>query len=149
MNAIVTQQGEMDLQLPVFQSGEAPVLVVTTSEGAERVLSSQLPSWVQVRVARPSGPVRAQEVLAAVTEAQRCDFILVEGGPRLMGDFFAGQCLDELFLTLAPQVAGRADGLDRPGLVSGRLFAPQDPLWGTLAGISRANNHLFLRYTFT
>ena len=32
-----------------------------------------------------------------------------------MGDFFAGKCLDELFLTLAPQVAGRDGSFERPG----------------------------------
>ena len=53
--------------------------------------------------------------------------ILVEGGPQLMGDFFAEQHLDELFLTLAPQIAGRNDSSDRPGLLPGsglRLSIP-------------------------
>ena len=74
--------------------------------------------------------------------------ILVEGGPQLLGDFFAEKRLDELFLTLAPQIAGRRDPLARPGLVAGRTFAPEHPVWGTLAGIRRADNLLFLRYTF-
>jgi riboflavin biosynthesis pyrimidine reductase len=33
--------------------------------------------------------------------------ILVEGGSRLLGDFYAEGILDEQFLTLAPQIAGR------------------------------------------
>jgi riboflavin biosynthesis pyrimidine reductase len=65
-----------------------------------------------------------------------------------MGDFFAEQCLDELFLTLAPQVAGRDAARDRPGLVAGHSFAPERPLWGTLVGVKRAGSHLFLRYAF-
>ena len=63
-----------------------------------------------------------------------------------MGDFFAEQCLDELFLTLAPQIAGRDVHSERPGLVMGRLFAPEHPLWGTLIGVKRGGSHLFLRY---
>ena len=64
-------------------------------------------------------------------------------------DFFAERRIDEQFLTLAPQVAGR-DGLPaRPGLVAGKLFAPDHPLWGTLIGVKRGGSHLFLRYAFS
>lgn len=58
--------------------------------------------------------------------------ILVAGGPQLKGNFFAEQALDEQFLTLAPQIAGRDEQVARPGLVLGK----------------RAESHLFLRYAF-
>jgi riboflavin biosynthesis pyrimidine reductase len=74
--------------------------------------------------------------------------VLVEGGPHLMGDFFAEGLLDELFLTLAPQVAGRDGHSERPGFVSGKTFAPDKPLWGTLVSAKRGGSHLFLRYSF-
>ena len=74
--------------------------------------------------------------------------MLIEAGPRLMSDFFAERLLDELFLTLAPQVAGRDGGVERPGLVSGKLFAPDHPVWGTLVGLKRGGDHLLLRYAF-
>ena len=74
--------------------------------------------------------------------------ILVEGGPQLMGDFYAERVLDEQFLTLAPQVAGREDAKERPGLVAGKTLAPEFPIWGTLIGVKRAASHLFLRYKF-
>jgi riboflavin biosynthesis pyrimidine reductase len=73
---------------------------------------------------------------------------LVEGGPHLIGSLFADKCLDELFLTLAPQIAGRDESVKRPGLAEGQLFAPQHPLWGRLASLKRAGSHLFLRYAF-
>ena len=65
-----------------------------------------------------------------------------------MGDFFAERCLDELFLTLAPQVAGRDNGNERLGVVAGKLFAPDHPMWGTLVSVKRGGSHLFLRYAF-
>ncbi len=74
--------------------------------------------------------------------------VLIEAGPRLMSDFFAEQLLDELFLTLSPQVAGRDGTLERPGLVSGKRFAPDHPVWGTLVGLKRGDDHLLLRYAF-
>jgi riboflavin biosynthesis pyrimidine reductase len=92
---------------------------------------------------------------AALTEISDClgqaaPCMLLEGGPRMVGDLFAEQLLDELFLTLAPQVVGRADaGLaEHPGLGDGRLLAPDQPLWGTLASLHEAGSHLFLRYQF-
>ena len=74
--------------------------------------------------------------------------LLVEGGPQLLGDFLAEGLLDELFLTLAPQIAGRDTSSGRPGLVTGQRFAPEHPLWGTLVSVKRAASHLFLRYAF-
>ena len=90
----------------------------------------------------------AQAVLAAVQRARRCEMILFEAGPRLIGDFLAEKRLNELFLTLAPQVAGRDGSVERPGLVAGKQFAPEHPRWGTLVGLKRAGSNIFLRYCF-
>ena len=66
---------------------------------------------------------------------------------RPVGDF-SPRLLDELFLTLAPQIAGRIAGDQRLSLVMGRTFAPRSPLWGSLADLRRGERHLFLRYSF-
>jgi riboflavin biosynthesis pyrimidine reductase len=99
------------------------------------------------------GRISAQAVLAEIAEClgQAAPLVLLEGGPQVMAAFFAEQQVDKLFLTLAPQVAGRAgdDGLaKRPGLVAGRLLAPAHPAWGTLLTVHQADSHLFLRYQF-
>jgi len=149
LNVIVTAHGEVDLDLPVFQSGEVPVLLVTTTHGAERIHAQCLPPSVQVSMLGSAGPLSARAILQAVSRVRQSKVILVEGGPQLMGDFFAEQALDELFLTLAPQIAGRNGQIERPGLVMGKQFAPEHPLWGTLVSVKRAGSHLFLRYAFT
>ncbi len=148
LNVIVTARGKLDLTLPVFRSGNVPVLIVTTRQGAQALPAQNMPKWVHVAVAGDSGAIRAEAILESVGRVRPSQVILVEGGPHLMSDFFGERCLDELFLTLAPQVAGRDDSADRPGLVMGKLFAPDDPLWGTLVGVKRAESHLFLRYQF-
>jgi riboflavin biosynthesis pyrimidine reductase len=148
LNVIVSARGEVDLQLPVFRSGEVPVLLITTTHGAERIRAERLPPSMQVRVLQSMGSLNAQAILQTVRDIRRCDVILVEGGPQLMGDFFAEQALDELFLTLAPQIAGRDGQVERPGLVMGKRFAPAHPLWGTLISIKRSDSHLFLRYAY-
>ncbi|MFL5666197.1 MAG: RibD family protein [Ktedonobacteraceae bacterium] len=148
LNVIITAHGEINLDLLVFQSGEVPVLIVTTSQGEERICEQRLPPSVQVLAVQSSGPLNARDMLEAVSSVRQSDVILVEGGPRLMGDFFTERCLDELFLTLAPQIAGRDGNAQRPGFVAGKRFAPVHPLWGTLIGIKRGGSHLFLRYAF-
>jgi riboflavin biosynthesis pyrimidine reductase len=153
LNVIVSARGEVDFGLRVFQSGEVPVLIVTTMQGEERIRERgmPIPPRVQVSVVPGEGSSSAEAILQAVQGmrgVRECDIILVEGGPRLMGDFFAERLLDELFLTLAPQIAGRDEVTERAGLVMGQLFAPEQPLWGRLLSIKRGGSHLFLRYGF-
>ncbi len=150
LNVIVTARGEIDLTLPVFQSGKVSTLIVTTEEGKNRIGRHDLSSSVQVASVKQAGSLTATAILGHVirTLKDQAHLILVEGGPRLMGDFFGEHLLDEQFLTLAPQVAGRDNFSARPGLVDGRIFAPEHPIWGTLIGAKRGGNYLFLRYAF-
>jgi len=148
LNVVVTGGGDIDLERRLFRAGAVPSLIVTTAAGERRLRERDLPAATQVEVAAEDGPLCAQAVLDAVGRARKSDLVLVEAGPRLMSDFFAERLLDELFLTLAPQVAGRDGGSERPGFVSGKLFAPENPVWATLAGLKRGGDHLFLRYAF-
>ena len=148
LNVIVSSRGSVDLSLPVFQSGLVACLIVTTIEGEQRLRTQSLPASTRIAAVKHSGSIGAREILKAVGEVQPGKLILLEGGPILMGDFFAAQVLDELFLTFSPQIAGRDKSVERPGLVSGKLFAPENPLWGTLVSVKRGGSHLFLRYAF-
>jgi riboflavin biosynthesis pyrimidine reductase len=147
LNVIVSARGAVDLKKRVFQSGEVPVLIVTTKNAEHRVHQDDLPPWVQIAAIESAGPLDARSIVEAVCHVRQSDAILVEGGPHLMADFLAQQCVDELFLTLAPQIAGRDDLSERPGLVAGKSFAPKHPLWGTLIEVKRGGSHLFLRYS--
>jgi len=149
LNVIVTTRGELDPSLPVFRSGEVPVLIVTSPQGSRRIRQLGMPESVHVVAVEDDDRLSAQAILAAIGRVRSSDFVLVEGGPHLLGDFYAESCLDEQFLTLAPQVAGRDGSTERPGFVDGKLFAPAHPLWGTLISIKRGGNHLFLRYAFS
>jgi riboflavin biosynthesis pyrimidine reductase len=148
LNVVVTGSGDVDLERRLFRSGEVPSLIVTTAAGARHLCDRHRPPPAPVVVAADAAPLTARAVLDAVARTRQSDLVLVEAGPRLMSDFFAEQLIDELFLTLAPQVAGRDDGIERPGFVSGKLFAPENPVWGTLVGLKRGGDHLLLRYAF-
>jgi riboflavin biosynthesis pyrimidine reductase len=148
LNVIITAHGDVDPGLRVFQSGEVPVLIVTTPSGARHLHGLGFPVSVQVTARENAGRLSARSILDTVALIGPSALILVEGGPHLLGDFFAEGCLDEQFLTLAPQVAGRDGAPERPGLVAGKRFAPEHPLWGALVGVKRGGSHLFLRYAF-
>lgn len=147
LNVIVSASGTLDLKLRVFSSGEVPALIVTTNDGAQHLRKQSTPDSVELRAVRGSDAIRAKAILDQVAQLRPSQFILVEGGPQLMGDFYAERRLDEQFLTLAPQIAGRDDA-ERPGLVMGQTFAPRKPLWGRLVSLKRGESHLFLRYAF-
>ncbi len=148
LNVFVSASGQLDFGMPVFQDG-VPVLVVSTARGAAHMRKQSVPDSVRLVQTAQETRVTAAAVLAAIEEASSARVVLLEGGPRLMGDFFGERKLDELFLTVAPQVAGRHPSKDRPGLVAGRLFAPDDPLWGRLVSVRRADSYLLLRYAFS
>ncbi len=148
LNVIVTARGEVNMALPLFQSGDVAVLIVTTLQGEKRIREQTIPPSVRILGVQSAGSLSAQAIVQAVCAVRQCNVILVEGGPQLLGDFFAEGLLDELFLTLAPQVAGRDNATERPGFVTGQRFAPEHPRWGTLVSVKRAGSHLFLRYAF-
>lgn len=156
LNAIVSGSGEIDLRLPVFASGEVPVLILTTIAGARHLRRQTVPDSVEIRAIRTSAGANAhgasalpaRAILDAACRASAGRRILVEGGPRLLGDFYAAHLIDEQFLTLAPQIAGRDAGDGRLSMVMGQAFAPRHPLWGDLIDVRRGGSQLFLRYSF-
>ena len=149
LNVVVSGSGELDLRLPIFASGEVPVLICTTAAGASRLRRQRVASAVEIRTIRSrTGAIPARAILAAACDASGGRRILVEGGPQLLGDFYTEGLIDAQFLTLAPQIAGRETGDERLSLVMGKLFAPKGPLWGRLVDARRGSRHLFLRYSF-
>jgi riboflavin biosynthesis pyrimidine reductase len=153
LNVIVTNSGELDPHMELFKDG-GPVLVVTTDTGARHARNLGFPDTVRIINASSDGgnggqnTVSAASVIQAVEDFQPGSLLLVEGGPHLLAQFYAEGKIDEQFLTLAPQLAGRDGSGKQLGLVEGKTFAPEQPLWGNLNVVKRGKGHLFLRYRF-
>ena len=85
-------------------------------------------------------------ILTLLRREAGVQLLLHEAGPTLFGEFLAGEFIDELFLTMAPQIAGRAAGTLRPGLVANVEFSPATAPWWNLLSTKGAADYLFLRY---
>jgi riboflavin biosynthesis pyrimidine reductase len=147
LTVVVSGHGDLDPTERMFQAGAGPALVVTTRQGARRLRNAGLPAATPVAEVGDAPDIDPRELLAEIVAAgEPTDLILLQAGPRLTADFLAARLVDELFLTLSPQIAGRETANARPGLAMGRVFAPDDPLWGTLVDVRRSGSHLFMRY---
>jgi riboflavin biosynthesis pyrimidine reductase len=148
LNVIVTAGGELDPGFAVLSQEDIPVLLVTTASGAKK--ASKAAPNANVLAVSSDDRIGPRAILTAVRDATRetagAPLFLTEAGPNLMSQFLEDRLVDELFLTVAPQVAGREDSAKRPGLAAGREFAPDDPRWGNLVSARRAGDHLLLRY---
>jgi riboflavin biosynthesis pyrimidine reductase len=150
INVVVSGGGSLNLRLPVFSSGKVQVVIITTTAGAKRLAKQRIPDGVEIRSIRRR---RGAEIAAGTICREVCSIrgvkrVLVEGGPRLLADFFEQRLVTEQFLTLAPQIAGRMADDGRPGMVMGKVFAPRNPLWARLTDVRQGDSHLFLRYSF-
>ena len=149
LNVVISGSGRLDLKLPVFASGRVQALVITTTVGAKYLMKQKVPPSLEVcAIPRCRGEITARSILKAIGDKNVGKRILIEGGPRLLGNFYAERLLDEQYLTVAPQVVGRAEGDGRLGFVMGTAFAPGRGRWGALTDVRRGANLLFLRYSF-
>lgn len=144
LQIVVSGSGALDLSQAVF-SGVAPSLVVTTEAGRDRLRAR--PSGARVVVA---GARAGWISLAAVLDAAQMGagtFVLVESGPTSTTRYLAEGAVDELFLTRAPILVGRAAEPVTLALVEGVFFRPGS-LRGRLLSVRRGGDTLFLRYGF-
>ena len=89
--------------------------------------------------------VDLQQGLARLRE-RGYSLILSEGGPTLFSSLLESGLVDELFLTISPLLAGRAQSAARSSLVEGTELLPSDRLRSGLLGIRSHGDHLFLHY---
>jgi riboflavin biosynthesis pyrimidine reductase len=137
---VVTASGDLPTDHPALRSG---ALVATTADGARR-LDGRLPPACSTLTAAKGSALRMADLLAAL-HARGHAAVLTEGGPHLIGHLLGEGLVDELFLTISPVLAGRAD-TSRPGLVAGLELMPNQPSRTDLISARRRQSYLFLRY---
>ncbi|MDO8213022.1 dihydrofolate reductase family protein [Conexibacter sp. CPCC 206217] len=136
--ATITRSGRLPLEIPLFQDPDAHVIVYTTADAQ--------PPAVPARVdlhrvdSERDGPL-----LSAALRHMRVEHgirsVLCEGGPLLLSGLLHERLVDELFLTIAPLLAG---GGPDPAMTTGAALA--DPARLELLWTLERNASLFLRY---
>jgi riboflavin biosynthesis pyrimidine reductase len=145
--AVVTRSLALDLDLPMFRdaSDEYQPIVITTTAGLDRVRgpgatdARDLAMVAEIVVAGEQS-VDWHTALRALRTTARAGVLLVEGGPTTNAQLLAADLVDELCLTVSPQlVAG-----DALRILNGlQMDAPHRM---TLDHVLLEDDYLFLRY---
>jgi riboflavin-specific deaminase-like protein len=132
--AIVSGRLDLPWDAPLFTEPGAPVVVFTASEAEPPETAAAL------EVVRHEGAVDLVEALRHLRDERGARAVLSEGGPRLHAQMQAEGLVDDLFLTIAPKLAGGG----APRIVEGELDEVE-PL--ELSWLLEEEGELFARYS--
>jgi riboflavin biosynthesis pyrimidine reductase len=146
---IVSGGGLLDLNRLVFHTTGISVLIITSELGRDRLFRGGAATLRSTQIRELSAADEKIDPCAIISLLETefgVKLLLHEGGPTLFGHFVSAGLVDELFLTLAPQIAGRTGEHPRLGLVADAQFLPDTAPWLILASAKQQANHLYLRY---
>lgn len=128
----------------LYETARDRLLIIASSQA--RTAAGYVPTGATVRevpATRASGlpdPAAVLRLLGAEFGVRR---LLVEGGPSVSRSFLVGGHVGELFLTLAPEVAGE----EAPGIVAGGAPVPEASRgWRLVSVHADGEGALYLRY---
>lgn len=138
---IVSASLALPPDLPLLADPGAHVVVLTPSQASLPACEAQVD---YVRAAE-DGQLDLRRALVELGERFGVSLLLCEGGPHLNSQLLAAELVDEMFLSLAPKLAG-GDPPEGPAL---RILAGEElktPRELELLGVFEHGSHLFLRY---
>lgn len=138
--AILTASGSIPPDRAVLEDGP---MILTTAPGAERLVGT-FPADVEI----VSLPGKAEVDVTAAVELLRergHRRILSEAGPHVFGSLVEAGLVDELFLTVSPQLAGSPSS-GSLALVEGVALLPDHARPARLRSARAHGSHLFLQY---
>jgi riboflavin biosynthesis pyrimidine reductase len=146
---MVSGSGRIDPDHPALHRPDVPVLIATTTVGARRLGRAARQPNVELAVIADAGQEVGPTALRSLLKDRHLEVVVCEGGPTLFGGLLGAGLIDELFLTVAPQLAGRTPAMPRLSLVEGLGFDVGAAPWAALGSVLRSGSHLFLRYWLT
>ncbi len=154
---IVSGRLELDSEIPLLADPAARVVILTSSAAG---LRDKVAAEVHYIRAERDGLLDLPAAFAELRERFKVRTLLCEGGPHLNAQLLEAGLVDELFLSLAPVLAGGnlnvapgVAGGDLDGspahsealrILAGAEFSP--PVELELLGVLEHDSHLFLRY---
>ena len=136
------------VDIPLLADPGSRVAIITSSHDSLTGASAQI-EYIRARGAHDHD--HELDLGAALTELHErlhVRTLLCEGGPHLNSELLAADLVDELFLSLAPKLAGDpAHGEPLLRIIAGSSFEP--PLELRLISALESESQLFLRYRVT
>jgi riboflavin biosynthesis pyrimidine reductase len=149
---IVSGSGQLELDRAIFRTPPMRAVVITTSAGSDELTRRGAATLGSVEVHAlnsSSGSIAPQAILQLLQSQFGIKTLLHEGGPTLFGQFLAADAVDELFLTLSPQIAGRSGDVARLAIVQGVEFVPDSAPRFQMVSVKENAAYLYLRYRRT
>jgi riboflavin biosynthesis pyrimidine reductase len=149
---VISGNGRLDLERAIFRTPAMRTIVITTAAGRDALARAGATKFSSVQIHAldsSGGTIEPLAILRFLYTQLGVRRLLHEGGPTLLGQFLTEGAIDELFLTLSPQIAGRRADALRPGLVQGTEFMPNCAPWFQLLSVKQSAAHLYLRYQST
>src|SRR6267143_7221456 len=158
VRAVVTGSGEVDLKHPVFnpKKDEWKPVIFTTKKGEEKLKNQA--KQLQVHDHKPPQHTKTYAIGETSVDLTKAVGILrkdyksklldIQGGPILAGEVVKAMLVDEVRLTVSPQIMGdlSSEGKRRPAFVTGVHFGIEDSPLAELEAIGVSGSHIFLRY---
>jgi riboflavin-specific deaminase-like protein len=134
LTVIVSGRLDLPWDAPLFTAKAGQVLIFTPSEAEPPATPTP------VQVVRHEDAVDMVEALRHLRHERGIRALLCEGGPHLHGEMQAAGLVDDLFLTIAPKLAGG----EAPRILEGtlRTIAPLELSW-----LLEEESELFARYS--
>jgi riboflavin biosynthesis pyrimidine reductase len=149
MLVIVSGSGQLELNRAIFQTRAMRTVVITTLAGRDELTrrGATTPGSIEIHALdSSSGSIAPLAILQLLQSQFGVRTVLHEGGPTLFGQFLAAEAIDELFLTLSPQIAGRKGDATRPAILQGVEFVPESAPWFQMVSAKQRAAYLYLRY---
>ena len=161
VRGVVTGRGEIDLQHPVFnpKNNEWIPVIFTSRKGVEKL--KEQAKHLAAKGEWPGEQTKTHSIGDAVVDLAKVMSILrkdydtqlldIQGGPILAAEVMKARLVNEIRLTVSPQVMGdlNSEGKRRPGFVNGLHFGLDDSPLAELQALGVSGSHLFLRYAMT
>jgi 5-amino-6-(5-phosphoribosylamino)uracil reductase len=134
---IISRSGELPTNIPLFSEPEARVVVFAPTHPDTSGATAQVEVVVLERE-----ELTPTAVLRLLRAHHGVETLLCEGGPTLFGALLHERVADELFLTLAPKLAGGGAGVP---ITSGPELDEPQPMH--IRWLLERNGSLYLRYS--
>jgi riboflavin biosynthesis pyrimidine reductase len=134
--ATVTRSGNVPVDIPLFSEPDVEIQIYSAAE-----VHFASPPGAEVAVERwPLSELIPPAILAHLRSVHGASAVLCEGGPLVLRELVAHDCVDDLILTVAPLLVAGAE----PSTLGGPELDPPGRL--ALHSALRSDDHLFLHY---